>query len=82
LVHAAKGAYDAAQSALELELTINREIGDLAGQGQAHFHFALAYEKAGDRAQVIAQAQTALALLQQVESNLAEAVREQLVRWQ
>ena len=82
LVHAAKGAYDAAQSALELELTINREIGDLAGQGQAHFHFALAYEKAGNRAQVIAQAQTALALLQQVESNLAEAVREQLVRWQ
>ncbi|PON18702.1 hypothetical protein C2W62_06550 [Candidatus Entotheonella serta] len=81
LAHAAMGAPDAAQAALELALAITREIGDLAGQGQAHFHLALLSEKAGGRAQAVAQAQTALALLQQVESNLVEAVREQLADW-
>ncbi len=81
LAHAAMGAPDEAHAALELELLVTREIGDLAGQGQAHFHFALVHELAGERAQAVAQAQLALALLQQVESNLAEAVREQLARW-
>ncbi|MBI1762603.1 MAG: tetratricopeptide repeat protein [Acidobacteria bacterium] len=81
LAHAAMGMPDEAQATFELALAITREIGDLAGQGQAHFHFALAHEKAGERAQAVAQAQTALALLQQVESNLVDAVREQLARW-
>ncbi len=81
LAHAALDAPDEAQAALELALAITREIGDLAGQGQAHFNFALTHDLAGERAEAVAQAQMALALLQQVESNLVDAVREQLARW-
>lgn len=81
LVYAANGASDVAQAVLELELNINREIGDLAGQGHAHFHFALAYEKAGAQSRAVAEAQHALSLLLQVGSTQAEVVREQLNRW-
>jgi tetratricopeptide (TPR) repeat protein len=82
LVHATIGAHAAAQTALELALAITREIGDLAGQGQAHFHFALVYEKAGEQSRAVAEAQHALSLLLQVGSTQVEAVREQLNRWQ
>lgn len=82
LAQAASGAHDAAQTALDLALAITCEIGDLVGQGQVHFQFALVYEKAGEPARAVVEAQKALALLLQVGSTQAEAVSEQLKRWQ
>ena len=65
----------------EQALGIHREIGDRRGEATDLYNLADELFKLGDRDQAIANAETALAIFEQIEDPRATEVRRQLEEW-
>lgn len=72
---------DRAVEFLQAAFNLARQVGDIQGQGHALLNLALALNKLGDRAQAIAQAETAMELFRIAEHPAAKAVEKQLGEW-
>src|SRR5262249_17256747 len=73
--------YHRAIELYEQGLAIAREIGDRSGEGIALGNLSLNLDNLGQRAEAIAQAEAALKALGEIESPLADEVRQQLAEW-
>jgi tetratricopeptide (TPR) repeat protein len=62
-------------------LVIVRETGDRRGEGYTFWNISVELDKLGDRAQAVAHAETALAILGPIEDPQAAKVRAQLAKW-
>jgi tetratricopeptide (TPR) repeat protein len=76
-----KGNTRRAIEVLQRAFDITSQIGDLQGEAHSLFKLALALDQYGDRAQAVAQAETALTLFRLAEHPDAEVVRKQLGEW-
>jgi tetratricopeptide (TPR) repeat protein len=65
----------------EQRLVIAREIGDRRGEGNALWNWALGLKELGDQSAARDKAVAALAMLEAIESPLAERVRSAIERW-
>jgi tetratricopeptide (TPR) repeat protein len=65
----------------EQSLAIKREIGDRLGEAISLFNSALALDQLGDRTAAIARVETALQILDAIESPHASIARDRLAKW-
>ncbi len=65
----------------EQQLVITREIGDRRGEANALFNSSLALFKLGKGSEAIEKAKSALQIFEQIESPVADRVRQQLAAW-
>jgi tetratricopeptide (TPR) repeat protein len=63
-------------------LVIGKEIGDRRGEGNALVNISLSLDELGQRAQAIESAKSALEIYEQIESPIAERVKQKLAEWQ
>jgi tetratricopeptide (TPR) repeat protein len=63
-------------------LAITRLIGDRRGEGNALFNMSISMNKLGQKAQAIDFAKSALKIYEEIESPIAEQVKQTLAGWQ
>ena len=65
----------------EQQLVITRDIGDRRGEANALFNSSLTLHQLGEHSEAIEKAEDALQIYEQIESPVADRVKQQLAEW-